>query len=204
MTSIDQKFFETNDGNVILNLKKQGVNENFINESKSFYTISSIKFVKAENLDEPSEDQDWEINDDNEEKELKKLADMYTKYGLIEITHEEYKRNEKIAKENNEKPYLSNFSIEEKFIYNKTKEFIDEYDLKTTEQISFLMSLRKLVVEKEDFSMFLLDDIASRKNKNIDDIFTSGHQSMIVDYFNGILAILNKETEKKEKPFKIK
>lgn len=172
------RYFSGNNEQAIILEKQQNITENFNFNNNSFYVLNAMHFVSPQILDD--DDLDEEYADAN--NKVNKIAQFFLQNGLNEISSKEYKENEKQFKENKQKPFLDSFSAEERFVYDKIKTFINEFDFEVTNQKSFLTSLRSVIIKDEPISVYSLEAQAERTKKNLDDIFDVGQQSLIVDF----------------------
>lgn len=168
------------------------VKENFILNNNYYYLVPLINEINPENEDDSDE---LEINtlETDENYQENKIIEFFKVNKIKEITQEDFKTAEKESNIKN-KDFINKFTQEEKFIFEKTQDLIENMDFKKHNQINFLNALRKEIVNnKEDFNTYLLEDIAAKKNKEINSIFDTGQQEIICDYFNEVKKSLNKK-----------
>lgn len=178
MKDTPTRYFTGNSEQAAILEKKQDISENFSINSKSYYSLNAMHFVSTNILDD--DDLEEEYTDANNKAD--KIATFFLQTGLIEITSKEYKENEKNFKDIKQKPFLENFTHEERFVYEKIKTFINDFDFEATNQKSFLTSLRSVILKEDPISVYTLEFQAERTKKNLDDIFDVGQQSLIVDF----------------------
>jgi DNA-binding transcriptional regulator YhcF (GntR family) len=162
--------------------------------------INATQFV-SDNADDI--DNEEENISKSEELEIKNkvnhMAQFFMTNGLAEIALKEYKTAEKTYKENKQKGFLENFSAEELFVYNQTKEFINNYGFETGSQKSFLTALRNLILGEEIITSLTLDDYAHRTKKDLDKIFDVGQQGMVSDFAQELQKKVKEQFANKKK-----
>lgn len=180
MTETINRFFK---GNEMVSSKledQEDLFSNFINGEDRFFMLNAVNYLSSEAMDDDDSDLKKEYQLANER--VNKLSQIMLDLGLTEITSKEYKTAEKDFKESKQKTFLDNFTPEEKYVYNRIKEFINECDFESSSQKSFLNTLRNTILKSEEISIYTLEEQAMKSKKNIDELFDVGQQSFICEF----------------------
>lgn len=186
MADTTNKFFQASEKQAELLDRQQDITSNFIVGGKAYYVLDSVNFVSSKVMEDDDGDLDKEYA--KAKDKVQKIANVLLGAGVVEITAKEYKTAEKVYKESLQKTFLDNFTAEERFAYDKTKEFINSYGFETGSQKSFLTSLRPLIVNQQEVTVYTLDEIAQKGKKELDNIFDVGQQEMVVDFVTDLQA----------------
>lgn len=195
MTNTINRFFEATEdqGNILE--KQHAIFPSMQDNVTHYYALNAMHYVSSQILDdEDLQDEYLEAND-----KVNKLSEFLLNIGLTEISSKEYKDIEKKLKETKQKPFLDNFSPEEKFVYNETKKYIEDYDFESSSQKSFLTSLRNLIVSDELITMYTIDEHAQKGKKDLDNIFDIGQQAMIAEFASDLQHRLKQQFKVKSK-----
>jgi hypothetical protein len=180
------KYFKIEQKNKLENVPAD-LNYGFSNDTYLFYNMPQSVLFPVDIV----EDNELDIEEDNEsnlelESELKVvkqkmeiLAQSLVKNGYILISSEEYKNEEQKVKDDKKKYLTKDLSPQEKFVYEKTKEFLEEYDIIKPPQKQFMVSLRPCIANGTLISELYLEMHAEDLKKDINKIFTYGEQSAI-------------------------
>lgn len=195
------KFFKANIENVKeLNLPRELV-LSFSDDDYNYYFIKADSYIPSHILEDEG---DLEIEYEKVLPKLQGAVLELQRLGFEVLTFEEFKGAEKVIKENKQNSFVANFSEEEKFVYNKIKNFIEEYDITSPAQKQFLISLRKDILKNDEISDLYLEEKAEKMNKNLEDIFDLGIQSLITDFANDTITELADFMQESKKTKKLK
>lgn len=195
MTDTVSRFFRGNESQADMISNQHDIQASFDINGQHHYVLNSISFVSSEQLDdEELEEEYYRAND-----KVNKLSKFLLDIGLEEISFKDYKAGEKDFKDSKNKSFLSNFTPEEKFVYDEIKQFINNSDFELGSQKSFVTSLRTLILKEDTISMYSIDDFAQRSKKNLDDIFDVGQQSLISDFATELQKKVQEEFKPKQK-----
>lgn len=195
MTDTVSRFFKGNESQAKTISDQHDIQSMFDMNGEYYYMLNSISFVSSQELDdEDLEDEYYSANE-----KVNKISKFLLDIGLGEISSKDYKAAEKDFKDSKNKTFLSNFSPEEKFVYDEIKKFINNSDFELGSQKSFVTSLRSLILKDDEVSMYSIDDFAQRTKKNLDDIFDVGQQSLISDFAAELQKRVKEEFKPKQK-----
>lgn len=157
-----------------------GVLLNFTINNMSFYSIKQIDFISKNML----EDEDIDLKNALKDAlvKMEKISASLTSKGFESVSYIDYKIAEKEMQSSQQNSFVNNLSMEEKYVYNKTKEFADEYDLSLPGQKQFLSSLRNLIVKGDNINELYLEEHGLKFKKDVNKIFDCGVQGMICDF----------------------
>lgn len=156
----------------------------FVGEDFEYFFIKADSFLSSALL----EDEDADL-DEEYKKILPKLEGQALKLqelGFTIISFDEFKDAKQEVKDKKEKSYLSNLTEEEQFVHEKIKKFLEEYDVRTVSQKTFIISLRGDIINGETFTDYFLEDKAERKKINLDELFDVSFQMVIADFANSV------------------
>lgn len=197
MTETINRFFK-GDEKVSSKLEfQEDLYANFINGEEKYYMLNAVNYLSSEAINDDDSDlkQEYKIANDR----VNNLSMILIDLGLTEISAKDYKNAEKDFKDIKQKSFLDNFSPEEKYVYNKIKEFINESDFELSSQKSFLNALRNTILKGEEITAYTLEEQAIKSKKNIDELFDVGQQSLICEFTLKIQTGLKEEFGKKNK-----
>lgn len=183
----------------ILNEKElpKGVEKGFQSETAVFYIVKQINLLSPKVLED--DDADMQAEYKRVEQQMAKITQALLSMGLTVISLSDYKIAENKVKEGKNNSFLDNLTENERVVYEKTRNFITEYDIRNPSQKHFITSLRSKIAQGENINEEALNQYATKMNKNLDDLFDFGQQSAICDF----IAVLQTELEK-NKPTKKK
>lgn len=172
----------------------------FVGEDFEYFFIKADSFLSSALL----EDEDADL-DEEYKKILPKLEGQALKLqelGFTIISFDEFKDAKQEVKDKKEKSYLSNLTEEEQFVHEKIKKFLEEYDVRTVSQKTFIISLRGDIINGETFTDYFLEDKAERKKINLDELFDVSFQMVIADFANSVseeLKVMKNDVRKRLK-----
>lgn len=170
-----------------------GLNIGFNNGVSMFYNIDQASLIPSHVM----EDEDSNLDQEYEKALIKmeQITESLLKKGFSRITFDSYKKAEQDLKNTQQSNFLNAFSPVEKIVYEKTKEFSEEYGLTNASQRNLLSSLRSAIIRGDKINELYLEMYAQDNKKDINRIFDIGVQSLVCNF---ICELQEKILEKNE------